>query len=63
MERRHRGVECLGDLAHWLDISQLAQQIPAVVSVAAVGNIISPESIERDIDCRGHLLFDDLGVE
>jgi len=34
--------------------------MPAVVSVAPIGSIVSLKPIEIDVDRLGHLLFDDL---
>lgn len=42
------------------DVPKLGQQMPAVVTVAAVRNVVAFELLQIDLDCGGHLLLDDL---
>ena len=117
MERRHRGVERLGDLAHRcgahrspeqgeqrlahfarrqaeheageddpvdlhraprigtnhfdravaagagnaeLDVAELGQKMPPIITIAAIGSVVGPELVEMAVDRSRHLVFDDL---
>lgn len=43
-----------------LDVAKLGQKMPTIVTVAAIGSVISPKLVEIAVNRRRHLVFDDL---